>query len=113
MTIDNASAEQSTVSSGGSESPDGGRPFWPTFGIVAAAAVAGGLAGIVAVYAERLRAAGIHGFAELAAQTPERIREIIGRGAPLATGQIAAWIRESSELANGPGASGAESSEFG
>lgn len=56
--------------------------------------------GIGEVYAERLRAAGIHGFADLAAQTPERIREIIGPGAHLAGGQIAAWIREASELAN-------------
>jgi predicted flap endonuclease-1-like 5' DNA nuclease len=50
--------------------------------------------GIGEVYAERLRKAGIHSFAQLAAATVGRVRDIIGRGSHLTDDNIKDWIEE-------------------
>ncbi len=56
--------------------------------------------GIGRVFAERLNAAGIYTFAELAAQTPDAVRDIIGttRGGAMADPE--AWIVEAQQLAD-------------
>jgi predicted flap endonuclease-1-like 5' DNA nuclease len=55
--------------------------------------------GIGEVYAERLRKAGIHSFAQLAAATVGRVRDIIGRGSHLTDDNIKDWIEEARGLA--------------
>ena len=54
--------------------------------------------GIGGVYADRLRAAGVTGFAELAALPPDRVKEIVGHGTALS---IQSWIKEAEALAKG------------
>lgn len=55
--------------------------------------------GIGRVFAQRLNTAGIYTFAELAAQTPDAVRDIIGttRGGAMADPE--AWIAEAQQLA--------------
>jgi len=62
--------------------------------------------GIGEVYAERLRAVGIAGFAELASLPPARVKEIIGR--PLSLKSIQSWISQADAFAHGkpPGPDG-------
>lgn len=55
--------------------------------------------GIGEIYAERLRAAGIETFGQLAASTVERVREIVGRGSHLTNDNIKGWIEEAAALA--------------
>jgi predicted flap endonuclease-1-like 5' DNA nuclease len=55
--------------------------------------------GIGEVYAERLRAAGVHTFGQLAAESVERVRDIVGRGSHLTNENIKAWIEEAATLA--------------
>ncbi|MGH8556419.1 MAG: hypothetical protein ACRESZ_02940 [Methylococcales bacterium] len=55
--------------------------------------------GIGEIYAERLRSAGIDNIPRLAALSPEQVREIIGRRAPLSLEHYATWIEEAAELA--------------
>lgn len=50
--------------------------------------------GIGRVFAQKLNAAGIHTFADLAAQTPERLREIIGTARASSMVHPADWIQE-------------------
>jgi len=59
------------------------------------------IVGIGEVFAGRLRAAGIGSFAELAASSPERIRQIVGRRAPLSGEPISSWIKQAEGLARG------------
>ena len=59
------------------------------------------IVGIGEVFAGRLRAAGIGSFAELAASSPERIRQIVGRRAPLSGEPISSWITQADDLARG------------
>lgn len=59
--------------------------------------------GIGPVYADQLRAAGITTLAELAAQTVERVKEIIGRGTALTDASFRAWIAEAASLAQAGG----------
>ncbi len=59
------------------------------------------IAGIGEVFAGRLRAAGIGSFAELAASSPERIRQIVGHRAPLSGEPISSWIKQADDLARG------------
>ena len=57
--------------------------------------------GIGAVYANRLRTAGIASFAELAALPAERIKEIIGRKFRLSGKSIQSWIAQADARAKG------------
>ncbi len=50
--------------------------------------------GIGRVFAQKLNAAGIYTFADLAAQTPERLREIIGTARAGSMVQPADWIQQ-------------------
>jgi predicted flap endonuclease-1-like 5' DNA nuclease len=50
--------------------------------------------GIGRVFAQKLNAAGIYTFADLAAQTPERLREIIGTARASSMVQPADWIQQ-------------------
>lgn len=50
--------------------------------------------GIGRVFAQKLNAAGIYTFADLAAQTPERLREIIGTARAASMVQPADWIQQ-------------------
>ena len=59
------------------------------------------IVGIGEVFAGRLRAAGIGSFAELAASSPERIRQIVGHRAPLSGEPISSWIKQADDLARG------------
>jgi len=61
--------------------------------------------GIGRVFAQKLNAAGIYTMADLAAQTPERLREIIGatRGGVMA--QPADWIQQAQQQRQGSGTS--------
>jgi len=59
------------------------------------------IVGIGEVFAGRLRAAGIGSFAELAASSPERVRQIVGRRAPLSGEPISSWIKQADDLARG------------
>ncbi|MFM8330908.1 MAG: DUF697 domain-containing protein [Candidatus Methylumidiphilus sp.] len=71
---------------------------------VGAAAAEGQLEDIIGigeVYADRLRAAGVASFADLAATPPKRIKEIIGRGFPLSKDTIQSWIQQADDLAHG------------
>ena len=59
------------------------------------------IVGIGEVYADRLRAAGVVRFADLAALPPKRVKEIIGRGFPLSKENIQSWIKQADGLAHG------------
>jgi predicted flap endonuclease-1-like 5' DNA nuclease len=50
------------------------------------------ISGIGPVYASRLNAAGIHSFAQLGRQTPERLHEILGPRSAMANAEE--WIRQ-------------------
>jgi len=56
--------------------------------------------GIGRIFAQRLNTAGIYTFSDLAAQTPDAVRDIIGptRGSAMADPE--AWIAEAQQLAN-------------
>ncbi|MCE7986003.1 MAG: hypothetical protein DYG89_32905 [Caldilinea sp. CFX5] len=54
--------------------------------------------GIGRVFAQKLNAAGIYTFADLAAQTPERLREIIGTARAGSMVQPADWIQQAGQL---------------
>ena len=56
------------------------------------------IVGIGPVYASRLNAAGIHSFAQLARQSPERLHEILGPRAALANADE--WISQAQEMGN-------------
>ena len=56
--------------------------------------------GIGEVYADMLRAAGIVSFAELAALSPERIRQIVGRRA-LSDESIRSWLKQADDFVQG------------
>jgi predicted flap endonuclease-1-like 5' DNA nuclease len=56
------------------------------------------IVGIGPVYASRLNAAGIHSFAQLARQTPERLHEILGPRSALANAEE--WISQAKETGN-------------
>lgn len=60
--------------------------------------------GIGRVFAQKLNAAGIHTFADLAAQTPEHLREIIGANRASSTIQPAEWIQQAQQLSRPPAA---------
>lgn len=57
--------------------------------------------GIGKVIAQRLNAAGIYTFAELAAQTPQQLRTIIGTGRSAAMMNPEAWIAEAQQRVAG------------
>jgi predicted flap endonuclease-1-like 5' DNA nuclease len=54
--------------------------------------------GIGPVYASRLNSAGIHSFAQLARQTPERLHEILGPRSAMANAEE--WISQAKEMGN-------------
>lgn len=55
------------------------------------------IVGIGPVYASRLNAAGIHSFAQLARQSPERVYEILGPRSALANAEE--WISQAKAMA--------------
>ncbi|MEZ4868182.1 MAG: helix-hairpin-helix domain-containing protein [Caldilineaceae bacterium] len=56
--------------------------------------------GIGRVFAQKLNAAGIYTLADLAAQTPERLRDIIGTNRAGSMTQPADWIQQARQLLN-------------
>lgn len=58
--------------------------------------------GIGRVFAQKLNAAGINTFADLAAQTPEHLRAIIGANRASSTIQPAEWIQQAQQLVQPP-----------
>lgn len=66
--------------------------------------------GIGQVIAQRLNAAGIYTFAELAAQTPQQLRALIGTGRSTAMMNPEAWIAEAAQRAANAGQSPAPNS---
>ena len=58
--------------------------------------------GIGRVFAQKLNAAGINTFADLAAQTPERLRELIGANRASSTVQPAEWIQQAQQRSQPP-----------
>lgn len=63
--------------------------------------------GIGRVFAQKLNAAGIYTMADLAAQTPERLREIIGATRAGAMAQPADWIQQARQQMQGSSATSA------
>lgn len=56
--------------------------------------------GIGRIFAQRLNTAGIYTFSDLAAQTPDAVRDIIGPTRGSAMAEPEAWIAEAQQLAN-------------